>query len=66
MKWGESIATLSQSGTKNFIEIGLGKGLTKISRSIEDTCQFDTFDTVSKDIDGYVTVGALAHEIGAC
>ena len=66
MKWGESIAMLSQSGTKNFIEMGLGKGLTKISRSIEDTCQFDTFDTVSKDIAVHVTVGALVHEIGVC
>ncbi|MDR2025466.1 MAG: ACP S-malonyltransferase [Hungatella sp.] len=50
MKWGESISFLSQSGTRNFIEAGLGKGLTKISRSIEDTCRFDTFDTVNKMI----------------
>lgn len=56
MKWGKSISLLSQSGTKRFIEVGLGKGLTKISRSMEDTCRFDTFDTVSKDIASYATV----------
>lgn len=56
MKWGKSITLLSQSGTKHFIEAGLGKGLTKISRSMEDTCRFDTFDTVSKDIASHVTV----------
>ncbi len=50
MKWGDSIAFLSRSGIKNFIEVSLGKGLTKISRSIEDTCRFDTFDTVSKTL----------------
>lgn len=58
MKWGRSITALSQSGIKNFIEVGLGKGLTKISRSIEDTCRFDTFDTVSKNIASYVIVGS--------
>ncbi|MDW2798050.1 acyltransferase domain-containing protein [Clostridium boliviensis] len=57
MKWGSLITALSQSGIRHFIEAGLGKGLTKISRSIEDTCRFDTFDTVSKDLASHVTIG---------
>jgi len=48
VKWGKLITSLAQSGTRHFIEAGLGKGLTKISRSMEDTCRFDTFDTISR------------------
>ncbi|RFZ79102.1 ACP S-malonyltransferase [Lacrimispora amygdalina] len=49
VKWGKLISSLAQSGTRHFIEAGLGKGLTKISRSMEDACRFDTFDTICRE-----------------